>query len=300
MKILRFNDDRVGVLKNDTYVVDVSSAIPHRVEKGPKRVIEEIIENFDGYRDRFQQLLRSESGVPLGSIRLLAPLPQPNKCLAAFVNYLDRPDRTKESLTIEYFYKAPELVGPDGTIELADLSAVTVFHPEAELAFVIGKRAKNVNLAEAMNFVFGYVPFFDISARGMTRRTQFLPKGQDTHAVIGPWITTSDEIPDPHNLIVRSWVNGARRQNYNTKDMAYKIPEQISWLSRFVTLCPGDVIATGTYHEGLGPLNGGDVLEVEIEKLGKATFNVKSYGPRKEVAHTAGGAPAPAGGWTKV
>jgi 2-keto-4-pentenoate hydratase/2-oxohepta-3-ene-1,7-dioic acid hydratase in catechol pathway len=300
MRILRFNDDQVGVVKDDDRVVDVSSAIYYRVEKGPKRVIEEVIEDFEEYREKFQQIANRESGVPLSSVRLLVPIPQPNKCLAAFVNYLDRPDRTVESLTIEYFYKAPELVGPEGTIELADIPPVTVFHPEAELAFVMGKRAKNVKLADAMNFVFGYVPFFDISARGMTRRTQFLPKGQDTYATVGPWITTRDEIPDPHNLVVKSWVNGQARQNYNTKYMAYKIPEQISWLSRFVQLCPGDVIATGTYHEGLGPLNGGDTLEIEIERLGKTKFHVKSYGARKEVNHIAGRAQTPAGGWTKV
>ena len=300
MKILRFNDDRIGVLKNDTQVVDVSSVISYRAEKGPKRVIEEIIEGFDAYRDKFQQIVARESGVPLNSVKLLAPIPQPNKCLAAFVNYLDSPSRTKDSLTIEYFYKAPELVGPDGTIVLADIPPVTVFHPEAELAFVTGKQAKNVALADAMNCIFGYVPFFDISARGMTRRTQFLPKGQDTYAALGPWITTRDEISDPHNLTVKSWVNGKARQDYNTKFMAYRIPEQIAWLSKFVQLCPGDVIATGTYHEGLGPLNDGDALEIEIERLGKTRFHVKGDGPRKDVDFMPGRAQAPGGGWTKV
>jgi 2-keto-4-pentenoate hydratase/2-oxohepta-3-ene-1,7-dioic acid hydratase in catechol pathway len=226
--------------------------------------------------------MAEQSGVPLSSVKLLAPIPRPAKCLAAFVNYVDRPDRSPESLPNEYFYKAPELVGPEGTIELLDIPPVVVYQPEAELAFVIGKTAKNVPEKKALDYVFGYVPFFDVSARGLTRRTQFIPKGQDTHGPCGPWITTKDEIPDPHNLTVKSWVNGQPRQNYNTKYMAHKIPEQIAWLTKFIQLQPGDVIATGTYHEGLGPINDGDTLEIEIEKMGRAKFFVKGHGPRKD------------------
>jgi 2-keto-4-pentenoate hydratase/2-oxohepta-3-ene-1,7-dioic acid hydratase in catechol pathway len=133
-----------------------------------------------------------------------------------------------------------------------------------------------------MDYVLGYIPFVDISARGMVRRTQFLGKGLDTWAPCGPWITTKDEVPDPHTLQVKSWVNGTLRQDYNTKDMAQKIPQLIAWASRYVPLNPGDVIATGTFHVGLGPLNDGDVYEIEIEKLGRAKFYTKAYGPRKE------------------
>lgn len=296
MKILRFNDDRIGVLKNEDHVVDVSSEIAYRIEKGPSRVIEEVIEGFEAYREKFQRILNREEGVPLSSVKLLAPVPQPPKCLAAFVNYTDRPDRIPENLVIEYFYKSPEIVGPGGTIELLDIPPVTAFHPEAELAFVIGKRTKNVREAEAMNSIFGYVPFFDISARGLTRRTMFLPKGQDTFSAAGPWITTTDEVPDVHNLTVKSWVAGEARQNYNTRNMAYKIPQQIAWLSKYVQLRPCDVIATGTYHEGLGPFNDGDRLEIEIDRLGKCSFNVKGYGPKKYAKSSGGGE----GNYTKV
>lgn len=282
MKILRFNDDRIGVLKNETTAVDVSDAITSRKAKGPQGVVEDIIEHFRRYRRRFERIVAQESGIPLSGVKLLSPIPRPSKCLAAFVNYVDRPDRSPDTLPTEYFYKAPELVGPEGTVELLDIPPVVVYQPEAELAFVIGKRAKNVPVQKAMDYVFGYVPFFDISARGLSRRTQFVPKGQDTYGPCGPWITTRDEIPDPDNVIVKSWVNGQLRQNYNTKYMAHKIPEQIAWLSKFVQLQPGDVIATGTYHEGLGPINDGDVLEIEIEKMGRAKFFIKGHGPRKD------------------
>ncbi len=303
MKILRFNDDRIGILNSQSRVVDASEAVSYRVEKGPQRVIEEIIETFEVYRSRFEQIAAKKSGVSLNGVNLLAPIPRPSKCLAAFVNYLDRPDRSPESLPNEYFYKAPELVGPEGIVELLDVPPVVVYQPEAELAFVMGKKAKNVKEAQAMDYVFGYVPFFDISARGLARRTQFIPKGQDTFSPCGPWITTKDEVPNPHDLIIKSWVNGQARQNYNTKFMAHKIPDQIAWLSKFVQLQPGDVIATGTYHEGLGPINDGDVLEIEISRLDRTKFFIKGHGPRKDAEWLPGVSqpqPPPGGRMSKV
>lgn len=298
MKILRFGDNQVGVLKIENRVVDVSGCITYRSEKGPQRVIEEVLEKFDFYRPQFEQIVAREEGMSLGNITLLTPIPRPSKCLAAFVNYLDKPERTIDNLPMEFFYKNTALVGPEGIIELLDIPEVTVYHPEAELAYVIGKEAKNVKEEDAMNYVFGYVPFFDVSARGLTRHTLFLAKGQDTYGPCGPWITTKDEIQDPYKLTVKSWINGQLRQNYSTKDMAHKIPEQIAWLSRFVKLQPGDIIATGTHHEGLTPINDGDILEIEIEKMGKAKFHVKGYGPRKDRAH--GGPPKLSQPATKV
>ena len=97
MKILRFDDDRVGVLKDGDRVVDVSGTIDYRVEKGPQRVMEEVISEFDSLRPRFESLVSESDGVPLSSVKLLAPMPRPGKCLAAFVNYLDSPDRKKET-----------------------------------------------------------------------------------------------------------------------------------------------------------------------------------------------------------
>jgi 2-keto-4-pentenoate hydratase/2-oxohepta-3-ene-1,7-dioic acid hydratase in catechol pathway len=140
-----------------------------------------------------------------------------------------------------------------------------------------------------MECVFGYVPFFDVSARGLVRRSQLLPKGQETFAPCGPWITTRDEVPDPYNLTVKSWVSGAPRQNYSTRHMAHRIAKQVAWLSRFVRLGPGDVVATGTYHEGLGPVNVGDTIEIEIGGLGRASFNVAGDSPRKAKGYQPGG-----------
>ena len=281
MKILRFNDQRIGILKDGDLVADISDIISHRDIRGPQGVMEELIGNFDGYKSRIEDMVAAAPGVPLAEVSLLAPVPRPSRCLAAFVNYLDSPERTAHNLPNEFFHKAPELVGPGGTVVLPDMDQVVVFQPEAELAYVIGRHAHHVAEADAMDHVFGYVPFFDISARGMVRRSQFLPKGQDSFAPAGPWITTKDEIADPHDLRVRSWVNDEPRQNYNTKHMAHDIPDQVAWLSRFVQLQPADVIATGTYHVGLGPVNPGDTIHIEIEGLGRTSFAVAGDGPAK-------------------
>ena len=151
MKILRFDDNRIGVLKNGESVVDISDLISHREIRGPQGAMDELIGNFATYRPRIDDLAAKGGGKPLAGVKLLPPLPRPSRVLAAFVNYLDRPDRTPDSLPMEFFHKAPELVGPEGTILLPDIEAVVEFHAEAELAFVIGKHCKNVPAAQAMD-----------------------------------------------------------------------------------------------------------------------------------------------------
>ena len=291
MKILRFNNDRIGVLKNNDRVVDVSDLISHREERGPQRVMEVLIGDFDAFKPKIEALLAKDQGVPLASVKLLTPIPRPSRVMAAFANYKDTPERNPDSLPDEFFHKAPELVGPEGDVILMDLPPVSEFHAEAELAFVIGKPSKHVSKDKAMDAVFGYVPFFDISARGLTRRSQLVPKGQDTWGPCGPWITTKDEVPDPHRLNVKSWVSGQARQDYSTEHMAHTIPDQIAWLTRFMQLQPGDVITTGTYHVGLGPVNVGDTLEIEIERLGRARYFVKGDSPPKLRNVKVGGTP---------
>ena len=279
MKLLCFNDNRLGVLKDDR-VVDVSGALPHWGIKRLQTHLEEVLADFSTYRRKFSEMVMRDPGVPLVTVSLLPPMPRPSKILAAFVNYRDRQGTSQ--MPIEFFYKSPTgIVGSGGMVELPDNEEVGVYHFEAELAYVIGKRAKHVNEADAMEYVFGYTPFIDVSARpaaGVQRRTQFMSKGQDTFAPIGPYLVTRDEVSDPHNLWVRLWVNEDLRQDYSTSDMVHLIPEQIAWLSRLVTLEPGDVIATGTHHRGLGPVNGGDTVTLEIEGLGQMKLQVKGYG----------------------
>ena len=169
---------------------------------------------------------------------------------------------------------ANAICGPGDTMVLPDAPA-TIFEGEAELALVIGKRASNVKAADAMDYIFGYTYFIDGSARGLPAPGFFAMKSRDTFAPIGPCIVTKDEIPDPQKLQIRLWNNGTLMQNFNTNDMAHKIPRCIEWLSSIHTLEPGDIVATGTNHRGLNPFMDGDKIELEIEGVGKLAFNVK-------------------------
>jgi len=126
-----------------------------------------------------------------------------------------------------------------------------------------------------MDYIFGYTNFIDGSARGLPAGGFFHMKSRDTFAPIGPYIVTADEIRDPQKLQIRLWNNGTLMQNFNTDDMAHKIPRCIEWVSAIHTLEPGDVLATGTNHRGLNPFHDGDKVEIEIEKVGRLRFNVK-------------------------
>jgi 2-keto-4-pentenoate hydratase/2-oxohepta-3-ene-1,7-dioic acid hydratase in catechol pathway len=159
---------------------------------------------------------------------------------------------------------------------LTDVPA-TVFEGEAELAIVIGKRCSNVKAAEAMSYVFGYMNFIDGSARGLppAGNVFYQMKSRDTFCPIGPYIVTADEIKDPHKLQVKLWNNGVLMQNFNTDDMAHKIPRCIEWVSSIHTMEPGDILATGTNHRGLNPFMDGDKIEMEVEGCGRLSFNIR-------------------------
>ena len=148
------------------------------------------------------------------------------------VNYMEDGTRT-EPAPINAFHKSPNaVIGPGDTMVLPDVSA-TIFEGEAEVAVVIGRRAKNVAAADAMRHVFGYVNFIDGSARGVLPpgNTFYQMKSRDTFAPMGPYIVTADEVPNPDRLQVRLWVNGTLKQNFNTSDMAHKISRCIAWAS---------------------------------------------------------------------
>src|SRR4051812_20351630 len=152
MKILRFDDERIGVLKGDA-VVDISEVISHREYRGPQGSMEELISRFDAYKPEIEKLVAKGGGKPLSQVKLLAPLPRPGRVLAAFVNYLDRPDRTADGLVIEFFHKSPHLVPPGGSVVLPNIEAVSEFHAEAELAFVCGKPCQNAKAADWKDYV---------------------------------------------------------------------------------------------------------------------------------------------------
>jgi 2-keto-4-pentenoate hydratase/2-oxohepta-3-ene-1,7-dioic acid hydratase in catechol pathway len=275
MKILYFNDFRLGVLngQNVVDVMDVVSNIPHT---GPHNLISGLIERFAEYRGKLEQAASRNKGVPLSEVRIRPPLPKPYNIDCMAVNYMEDGTRS-EPAPINAFHKSPNaVIGNGDTMLLPDVPA-TIFEGEAEVALVIGKRAKNVRAADAMSHIFGYMNFIDGSARGLppSGNTFYQMKSRETFAPIGPYIVTADEIPDPHNLQVKLWVNGEVKQNYNTSDMAHKIPRCIEWVSSIHTIEPGDILATGTNHRGLSAFQDGDTIEIETEKLGRLKFKVQ-------------------------
>jgi len=275
VKLLFFDDYKLGVLDGET-VVDVSSvvqAIPH---VGPHGLINGLIERFGDYRPALESAVRSGTGVPIGSVRIRPPLPKPYNVVCMAVNYME--DGTRDApAPINAFLKTPNAIIGDGdTMVLPDVPA-TIFEGEAEIALVIGRRASQVPASDAMGYIFGYFNFVDGSARGLPPEgnTFYLMKSRDTFAPIGPYLVTADEIADPHALQVRLWNNGVLMQDYNTSDMAHKIPRCIEWITHTHTLEPGDVISLGTNHRGLNPFMDGDVVEVETEGLGRLHFRIR-------------------------
>ena len=284
MKLLLFDNNRLGLLKGES-VVDVTSAVapldPERSALAAQEMMEHVIENWAQLKPQLEDMFTQLHGVPLASVRVRPPLPRPHNALCAFSNYQDRDGASPGPL--DFFHKsATSIIGHGDTVEIPDITDAAVFQPEPEFAYLIGKEAKDVSEAQALDHVFGYTNFVDISARGIpNRRTTFLPKALDTWAPMGPVIATKDEIENPQNVRVRLWLNGEQRQDYNTSWMNHSIATQIAWLSKHITLKPGDVISCGVHHVGLSPINDRDVVEMECEGLERLRFSVKSHGPVK-------------------
>ena len=275
MKLLYFDDFRLGVLKDDA-VVDVSALVQDVPHTGPGNLIGGLIERFDDYRSKLEDAASNADGIPLASVRIRPPLPGPVNIDCMAVNYMEDGTRD-EPAPINAFHKSPGcVIGHEDTMVLPDIPA-TIFEGEAELGLVIGKRASHVAAADAMDHVFGYVNFIDGSARGLQQpgNTFYQMKSRETFAPMGPYLVTADEIPDPQKLAVKLSVNGTVKQDFNTDDMAHDIPRCIEWVSSIHPLEPGDVLATGTNHRGLSSFQDGDLVELECEGCGRLRFHVR-------------------------
>jgi 2-keto-4-pentenoate hydratase/2-oxohepta-3-ene-1,7-dioic acid hydratase in catechol pathway len=266
MKILYFDDFRLGILKGDE-VIDISTLVEDIPHLGPHDLINGLIERFDAYRPKIEAFIQGRNGVPVSSVRIRPPLPKPGHIDCMAVNYMEDGTRSAPA-PINAFQKAPSsIIGHGDTMVLPDVAA-NIFEGEAEIALVIGKRASHI---------FGYVNFVDGSARGLGPEGNvfFQMKSRDTFAPIGPYIVTADEIPDPQKLRIRLWNNGQLMQDFNTDDMAHNIPRCVEWVTSIHTLEPGDILATGTNHRGLNPFMDGDSIDIETEGLGRLSFKVR-------------------------
>ena len=290
MKIVTFKQKdlaknyRVGVLISQNEIVDLTSLVSNEDLNA-----EQIAECFDMDRDIFlsekiKQLGENFPKLRRDEIRICAPIPRPGKIICIGLNYRDHAEESGMPIPtspIVFSKFSSCAIGANEAIQLPKQSEEVDY--EAELAVVIGRRAKSVNRENAMNYVFGYTNLNDVSARDFQFADGQWQRGKscDTFAPIGEFIATKDEINDPHNLRIQFRLNGETLQDSNTDQLIFKIPELIEFLSASITLEPGDVIATGT-PPGVGfarkpPvfLKDGDAAEVEIEGLGILANNVK-------------------------
>ena len=271
MRYVFFDDHEPGVL-HEGRVYSIAGLLAEAGAHNAQEALEYLIANEALLRPSIREVLATQEGRDVATVQLRAPVQRPSKLLCAFANY--REDGARNEVPLDLFLKSPaSIIGPGDTVELPPIDA-SIFHHEAELALVIGRRASRVSADDAMSYIFGYVPFMDISARGTTGRTMFQGKSFDTFGPLGPALVTADEVPDPHNLQVQLAVNDVVRQNYHTSDMANRIPQLIEFASLVCTLEPGDVIACGTNHQGLGPVQDGDAVSLTIENLGTLSVNV--------------------------
>ena len=257
-------------------VVSLAEAVP--IGHTPQLTMQGIIDDFDRLRPSLERLARDGAASPVDEVRLHAPLPRPGKILACIANYWEH--GAMEARPLNMFLKnADAVIGPGDTIVLPEFTEPWIFMHEAELALVMKGPAKKVAKERWQSAVFGYTGMIDVSARGEGRRTwktgSWLGKSFDTFAPIGPCITTIDEIPNPNDVHVQFWVDGQLRHNYNTDDMEHDVPDLVEFATTIMTMNTGDLIACGTNHEGLGPLQDGEVVDFEIRGIGRMRLQVR-------------------------
>lgn len=277
---------RLGKVFGDN-LVDLAAAFPGLpqdimgfLEAGPAAV-----EAFHAVGDR------SDARIPLASVRLLPPIPKPEKFLGIGMNYREHAEEARRvgvdvpAHQMWFNKQASCIVGPDDDVVMPQVSDCLDY--EAELAVVIGKRCRHVAAGDARSVIGGYMAANDVSVRDWQLRTPTITLGKsfDTHGPIGPWLVLDSEIADPHDITFRILINGEQRQKGHTGEMIHNIFEQIALLSTVMTLKPGDILLTGT-PSGVGIaysppryLKAGDVMRVEIDGVGSLENRVIAEEP---------------------
>lgn len=283
MRLCRFNDGRLGVVE-DSGVRDVTAALDVLpAYRYPLPGHDVLIENLHRVQKRVGEV--AGDTFRLAGVKLLSPVANPGKVIAAPVNYQKHLDEVKidpalhqnnpaHTITIQsagVFLKASSsVVGPGEGIAIRKPDRRT--DHEVELAFVIGKPGTNIPRADALHHVAGYCIGLDVTIRGSEDRS--LRKSVDSYTVLGPWLVTADEIANPGELDLSISVNGEERQRSNTRNLILGVAELIELASSFYTLHPGDVFLTGT-PEGVSPIVPGDHIVATIEKIGTMEVGVR-------------------------
>ena len=289
MKICRYRDragaERVGVVR-DGSVFDVTQALDilpaHRFAYP---MGDPIVANLDILRPAMERAADGADGVPVADIALLSPVANPSKIIGVPQNYAEHSDEAtadhgisqgKPRRTMEeqgLFLKASSaLIGPSQGVAVRFAERRT--DHEAELGVVIGRAGSDIAYEDAMDRVAGYAIAMDMVVRGTEDRS--FRKSVDSYAVLGPWLVTADEIPDPGNLDFFLSVGGEVRQKNNTKNLILDLPGQIAWASKFYTLHPGDIIMSGTCA-GVSRVAPGDVMHLEFDRIGAMDVPVRAH-----------------------
>lgn len=283
MKLIRFKyNDKIsyGILKNNKILClpQTSDQFPKSLEELITFNMEKLIKIEHSIRNFSEKELKKAT-YRLDQVELLAPIINPPKIICLGLNYRDHAAEQGAKIPDEpiiFMKPRTAIIGPNQPI--IKPSFVKKLDYEGELAIIIGKRGKNIPVSKAKNYIFGYTIFNDVSARDIQFKDRQWTRGKsfDTFAPIGPCIVTRNQLNDPNNLRIRTWVNGQLRQNSTTRNMVFNVYETIYHISRVMTLEPGDIIATGT-PAGVGVfmkpkpkfLKHGDIVEIEIEGIGK-------------------------------
>ena len=269
MKLATYTADgrtRTGIVVDDRII-----------DTGVPGTMIDLIRDWDTLKPQLEAKAAAGGGVPLASVKLEAPVQRPGKIFAIGLNYADHIEESKMGTPERqvWFTKAQTSVnGPYDPILIARGTMTPDY--EAELVAIIGKGGKHVSAADAPAAIFGYCVGNDMTERMWQHAVPqwSLGKSFDTHAPMGPWIVTADELGDPHGLGIRCFVNGEKRQDSNTQHLVFNVWQQVEHLSQAMTLEPGDALFTGT-PGGVGAamdprrfLAPGDVVRVEIDRLG--------------------------------
>lgn len=282
MRLCRYDDHRLGLIQGDL-VHDVTralDALPQHRYPLPRH--DPFVAALPALRPAILAAAADRAGVPLASVRLLPPVANPGKIVAAPVNYRKHFEEAAADPAVFHaahvrkieetglFLKATSsLIGPADAIRIIQPDRRT--DHEIELAAIIGTRCKDVPRDRALEHVAAYAIGLDITIRGPEERS--MRKSCDTYTVLGPWLVTADEVGDPAGLDLSLDVDDAPRQRANTRDLLLDVPELIAFASRFYTLEPGDILLTGT-PEGVGPIHPGDTIHATIAGLGTMSVRV--------------------------
>ena len=285
MKYCRYDDNRIGVVRDDK-VHDVTPVVDRLpAHRYPFPIGDALVANLDSLRGEMERLADAAEGVPVSSVTFLSPVANPTKVIGVPVNYQAHADEAKADAEVSVaarrggieeqglFLKANSaLVGPSEGVAVRFPDRRT--DHEAELGIVIGKTACDVGYDEALDHVAGYAIALDMVVRGTEDRS--MRKSVDTYAVLGPWLTTADEIPNPDSMAFELTVNGETRQKSNTELMIMDCRRQIEWASSFYTLHPGDIIMSGTC-EGVSRVLPGDTMHLDFAGLGAMDVPIRAH-----------------------